>query len=203
MEGCNFGDILPISVPKYDGREIQVFDEKHSKSTTTCNLEPDLYTSITDIVEAMITLIQERNNHNKTCKTFTVSRRTQKLVIMSTNDTSGLALYCTDLGHIFCDNVGKEFGALMIGKGPHEPEFVHDIVRIHSLMIHSNIVEYVVGDTKTSLLRCFPFISKLMGGDIVTTRQYMNYQTFSDLQFRPLLKNSFRSIHIELGDTSG
>ena len=31
----------------------------------------------------------------------------------------------------------------------------------------------------------------------------MNYQTFSNLQFRPLLKNSFHSIHIELRDTSG
>ena len=31
----------------------------------------------------------------------------------------------------------------------------------------------------------------------------MNYQTFSNLQFRPLLKNSYQSIHIDLGDTSG
>ena len=31
----------------------------------------------------------------------------------------------------------------------------------------------------------------------------MNYQAFSNLQFRPLLKNSFHSFHIELRDTSG
>ena len=31
----------------------------------------------------------------------------------------------------------------------------------------------------------------------------MNYQTFSNLQFRPLLRNSFHSIHIDLRDTSG
>ena len=31
----------------------------------------------------------------------------------------------------------------------------------------------------------------------------MNYQTFSNLQFRPLLKNSFHSIHIDVRDTSG
>ena len=31
----------------------------------------------------------------------------------------------------------------------------------------------------------------------------MNYQTFSNLQFRPLLKNSFHSIHIDLRDPSG
>ena len=41
-------------------------DKKLSKTTSTYNLEPGLYTSITDIVEAMNTLNQERNNHNET-----------------------------------------------------------------------------------------------------------------------------------------
>ena len=90
----------------------------------------------------------------------------------------------------------------MIGKG--EAEFAYDVVRIHSLMIYSNRAEYSnVGDTKAPLLRCFPFISKLKGEDIITTGQYMNYQTFSNLQFRPLLENSFHSIHIDMRDTSG
>ena len=179
------------------------FDEKLSKSTSTYNLEPGLYTSITDIVETMNTLIQERNNHNETCIKVKVSRRTQKVVITLANDTSGLAFCSTDLGHIFDNKVGNEFGVLMIGKGPHESEFAY-IVRIHSLMIYSDLVEYNnVGDTKAPLLRCFPFISKLKGGDIITTAQYMNYQTFSNLQFRPLLQNSFHSIHIDLKDTSG
>ena len=92
----------------------------------------------------------------------------------------------------------------MIGKEPHEPEFAYYIVRIHSLMIYSDLVEHnIVGDKKAPLLRCFPFISKLKGGDIITTGQYMNYQTFSNLQFRPQFKNSFHSIHIDLRDTSG
>ena len=184
--------------------KFKFFDEKRSKSTSTYNLEPGLYTSITDIVEAMNRLIQERNNHNETCITVKVSRRTQKVVFMHANDTSGLAFCSTDLGHFFGNNVGNEYGVLMIGKGPHEPEFAYDIVRVHSLMIYSNLVEYnIVGDTKAPLLRYFPFISKLKGSDIITTGQYMNYQTFSNLQFRPLLKNSFHSIHIDLRDTSG
>ena len=92
----------------------------------------------------------------------------------------------------------------MRGKGPHEPKFAYEILRIHSLMIYTNIVEYnIVGDTKAPLLRCFPFISKLKSGDVITTGQYMNYQTFSTLQFRRQLKNSFHSIHIDLRDTSG
>ena len=173
---------------------FKFFDEKLSKSSSTYNLEPGLYTSITDIVEAMNRLIQETNNHNETCITVKVSRRTQKVVIMLANDTSGLAFCSTDLDHVFGNNVGNEFGVLMKGNGPHEPEFAYD----------SDLVEYnIVGDTKAPLLRCFPFISKLKGGDIITTGQYMNYQTFSNLQFRPLLKKSFHSIHIDLRDTSG
>ena len=79
----------------------------------------------------------------------------------------------------------------MKGKGPQEPQFAYDIVRIHSLMIYSDLVEFsLVGDTQAPLLRCFSFIWKLKGGDIIATGQYMNFQKFSNLQFRPLLKNS-------------
>ena len=180
------------------------FDEKLSISTSTYNLEPGLYTSITDIVEAMKALIQERNNHTEICITVKVSRRTQKVVIMFADDTSGLAFCSTDLGHIIGNNVGNEFGVLMIGEGLHEPEFAYDIVRVHSPLIHSDLVECNnVGDEKAPLLRCFPLISKLKGGDIITSGQYMNYQTFTNLQLRPLLKNSFHFIHIHLRDTSG
>ena len=184
--------------------KYKFFDKKLSKSTSTYSIEPGLYTSITFIVEAMNTFIQERNNHSETCITVKVSRRSQKVVLIFANDTSGLAFCSTDLGHIFGNNVGNQFGVLMKGKGPHEPHFAYDIVRIHSLMIYSALVEHsIVGDTKAPLLRCFSFISKLKGGDIITTGQYMNYQTFSKLQFRPLLKISFLSIHIDLRDTSG
>ena len=155
-------------------------------------------------MEATNTLIQERNNQNENCITVKVSRRTQKVAILFANDTSGLAFCGTDLGHIFGNNVGNEFGVLMIGEGPHEPEFANDIVHIQSLMIYSDLVDYsIVGDTKVPFLRCFPSISKLEGGDIIRTGQYRNYQTISNLQFSPLLKSSFHSIHIDLRVTSG
>ena len=96
--------------------KFKFFDEKFSKSTSTYNLEPGLYTSFTDIVEAMITLIQERNNHNETCIAVKVPRKTQKVVNLLANDSCGLAFCSTDLGHIFGNNVGNEFGVLMIGK---------------------------------------------------------------------------------------
>ena len=102
---------------------FKFFDEKLWKSTTTCNLEPGLYSFITDIAEAMNTLIQERNNHTKTCITVNVSRRIQKKVNMFANDTSSLAFCSTNLGHNFGNNVGNEIGVLVIRKDPHEPEF--------------------------------------------------------------------------------
>ena len=179
-------------------------DKKLSKSSEFYYLEPGLYPSITDIVEAMNTLIQETHNHSENCVTVKVSRRTQKVEIYLANEGSGPAFFSTDLEHIFGSNVGIEFGVMLRGKGTHKPKFAYDIVRIHSLMIYTDLIEYIiVGDTKAPVLRCFLFLSKLKSGDIITTGQYMNYQTFSNRQFRPLLKNSFHSIHIDLRDTSG
>ena len=56
-------------------------------------------------------------------------------------------------------------------------------------MTYSDIIEYkVVGDTKTPLLRCIPFISKVKNGDIISKGQYKNYQSFTKLQLKKLLK---------------
>ena len=77
----------------------------------------------------------------------------------------------------------------MSGAGKHFPKFPYDIVRIHTLMIYSDIIEYtIVSDTKAALLRCIPFISKVKNGDIILRGQYMKYQTFPNLQFKQILK---------------
>ena len=57
--------------------KFKFFDEKLSKSTSIYNLEPGLYTYITDIVEAVNMLIQEKNIHHETCITVKGSRKTQ------------------------------------------------------------------------------------------------------------------------------
>ena len=85
------------------------FDKKLSKSSEFHYLEPGMYFSSTDTVEAMITLIQERHNHNERCITVEVSRRTQKTEIYLANEGSGHAFFSTDLGNIFGSNVGIEF----------------------------------------------------------------------------------------------
>ena len=54
----------------------------------------------------------------------------------------------------------------MKGKGPHSLQNSYNLKRKHSLVIYSDIIEYDrVGDTKTPLLRCIPFISKVKNGD--------------------------------------
>ena len=157
-------------------------DNELSKTKDYYYLEPGLYHSITDIVEAMNSLIQNRNNHNTTCIGLKVDRRSQKATFSLVNDKSSLVISSIYLGHNFGGDVRNDRGILMLGKGPHKPLFAYDIVRIHSLMIYTDFVEYnIVGDTKATFLRCFPFISKVKSGDVITTGQYMNYQTFSNL----------------------
>ena len=180
------------------------FDKKLSKLSECFCLEPGLFPSITDFCEAMITLIHERHNHSENCITVKVSRRTEKVQIYLANERSGLAFFSTDLGHNLGSKVGIKSGVMLRRKGPHKPEFAEYLFRIHFRIIYTDLIEYKIGgDTETPLMRCFLFISKLKAGDIITTKQYMNYQTFSTLQIRPLLKNSFHSIHIDLREPSG
>ena len=84
------------------------YDEKLSKTTDTYYLEPGRYSSITDIGEAMNTLIQERNNHRDTCITIKISRVTQKVKVYLANEASSLAIFSTDLGHIFGGDVRND-----------------------------------------------------------------------------------------------
>ena len=109
------------------------------------------------------------------------------------------------MSHFFgCDLEQNRTVFIMKGKGPHYSQYSFEIKRIHSLMIYSDIIEYnIVGDTKTPFLRCIPFISKVKSGDIISTGQYIKYQSFTNLQFKKLLKNSFQSIKIELRDSTG
>ena len=116
-----------------------------------------------------------------------------------------LIIQIADLSHVFgYDLEQNQTGVIMKGKGLHYPQYSCDIIKTHSLMIYSDIMEYKkVGDTKTPLLRCIPFISKVKNGDIISRGQYMNYQSFTNLQFKKLLKNSFHSIKIDIRDTTG
>ena len=115
------------------------YDEKLSKTTEAYYLQSGLNSSIIDILEALNTIIQERDNHRDTCITIKVCRVSQKVKVYLANGDSSLAVFSTDLGHIFGGDMRNDLGILMCGKGPHEPTFAYDIVRIHSLMIYTDL----------------------------------------------------------------
>ena len=143
-----------------------IYDEILPETTEAYYIEPGLFSFITDFLEAMKTLIQERTNHRDTCITIKVSTVTQKLKVYLANEESNLANFITDLGHIFEGGVRNILRILMCGKGSHEPTFAYDFFRIQSLMFNTDFVKYnIVGGTKTPLLRCFPFISEFKSGD--------------------------------------
>ena len=70
-----------------------------------------------------------------------MSRGTQKVEIHPASEGWGLAFLSMDLGHIFVSNVGNDFGVLLRGEGLHKPVFAHGDVRIHSLMIYTDLIE--------------------------------------------------------------
>ena len=105
-----FENYLTIDVPKCHRETAHFFDKKLSKSSEFYYLEPGLYPSITDIVETMNTLIQEKHNHNESCFKIKVSKRMQKDRIHLADERSGLAFLSTDLRHSFGSNVGNKFG---------------------------------------------------------------------------------------------
>ena len=148
---------------------------------------------------------QKRKNYEKTPIRLHVNKITQRISLSPPNEKSFLVIFSADLCNVFgCEEAVYGMGVFMSGSGPHFPKFPFDIVRIHTLMIYSDIVVYnIVGDTKAALLRCFPFISKVKNDDIISTGQYMNYQKFPNLQFKKILKNSFHSINLELRDSYG
>ena len=180
-----------------DGRE----SPEEKRKIQPMHVEPGLYPSIVDIVVAMNDKDRKRIGAQKYEYNgiyVSVDKITQKVAIHLPEDQSVFIIQSADLSHIFgCDLEQNQTSVIMKEKGPHYPQYSYDIIRIHSLMIYSDIIEYnIVGDTKTPLLRCIPFISKVKNGDIISTGQYMNYQSFTNLQFKKLLKNSFHSIKI-------
>ena len=168
-----------------------------------------MYPSIGDIVVAMNNKIRERLG----AKAFeyngvyvSVDKITQRVAVHLLENQSVFIIQSSGLSHTFgCDLEQNQTGVIMKRKRPHYPQYSYDIIRIHSLMIYSDIIDYnIVGDTETPLLRCIPFISKVKSGGIISTGQYMKFtgQSFINLKFEKLLKNSFHSIKIELKDTT-
>ena len=66
MEVAIFEISYPLMYQNFTVGNFMFYDEKLSKTTEAYYLESGLYSSITDIVEAMNTLIQEKKTNRKT-----------------------------------------------------------------------------------------------------------------------------------------
>ena len=198
MGVCNFGNNILINVQKCWRENLCFLSQNFPNLNIIWN---PVCTIQLPILWKPWTRPFKRNTITETSITVKVSRKTRKVEIHLVKEGSGLAFSSMEVGHNFRCIGCNDSGALLRGKWPHKPEFAHDIVRIHSLMIYADLIEYkTIGDTEAPLLRCFPVIWKLKAGVTITTGQCMSYQTFSNLQFRWLLESSFHSIHINLRD---
>ena len=129
-------------------------------------------------------------------------RRVQKLEVDLAKYKLGLPLFFGDLNLIFGSNVGNEFGVMLRIK-----DFANQSLFTtgspYTLTIYRDSTEFIIfRNTKTLLLRCFPFISHPTAGDINTTGEYITFHKFTNLLFRPLLKIPYHTFHNDLGDTS-
>ena len=124
MGGCSSGKILPVDEETVTEEKFMFFDKNLSNSSEIYYLNPGLYLSIRDIVEAMHTLIKEGHYHSKSCILVKVSRRMQKVEICLANEGSGLAITGTDQEQIFDCNVGNELGVLLKKKNPKNPNLL-------------------------------------------------------------------------------
>ena len=71
-----------------------------------------------------------------------VYKITQKVAVHLPENQSVYIIQSSDLSYIFgCDLIQKQTGVIMKGKGPPYPQYSYDIIRIHSLMIYSDIIE--------------------------------------------------------------
>ena len=106
-----------------------------------------------------------------------------------------IKIQSSDLSLNFGCGFQKKPGFIMSGKEPHFPQNSHDIIIVFSLMKYSDITKYnKVGDSETPLLRCFSFLSKIKIDDIISTGQYINSRSYTNLQLTKLFKKTHSKV---------
>ena len=172
--------------------------EALNESYESVTILPAMYLSLDEIFQSMNDALRLRNRQSVELK-WKVDSITRHCEIELASDKSQLVFASQDL----CSILGFSQSVWFSSKGPHRSEFPIDILRFHSVMVYTDIVEFsIIGDTKAPILRCFPFNNKIQRDSISVTK-YSNYVSFDNLQFRRLLKNSIHSIKVELRSPTG
>ena len=162
-------------------------------------IAPGLYMSLAEILLAMNDALGKIRPKEKVNIKWSLDNVSSKVKIILPSENSQLIVASQDLASI----LGFKSNFWLYTKGPHISQYPIDILRIHSVMVYTDIVEYsIIGDTKAPILRTFPFNQKVQHGNISVTK-FMSYTSFQNLHFRKLLKNSFQTIKIELRSQTG
>ena len=97
--------------------------------------------SISDIVNETNRKNHEREMYEKTTIKLHVNKVKQRFSMSPPNENSLLVIFSAHLFHVFgCEEAVYSMVVFMGGFGPHFPKYPFDIVRIHFLMIYSDIV---------------------------------------------------------------
>ena len=133
-----------------DGRE----SSEEKRNIVPMNIEPGLYPSIVDIVVDMNNKTRAREHLGEYNRIYvSVDKITQKVAVHLPENQSLFIIQSVDLSQIIgCDSEQNQTGVIMKGKGPHYPQYSYNTIRMHSLILYSDIIEYIiVGDTTSSL----------------------------------------------------
>ena len=136
------------------------FDKKLSKLLEDYYLQLGLYPYITEIVQAMNTFIQTRHNCRKALSQskYLDERKRLRFISQIKDLVSNLSVRTWDTFSKVVLAMNLEW---CWGKRTSQTEFPYDIVRVHSLMLYTDLIEDdFFGDTKTPILRYFFFKTK-------------------------------------------
>lgn len=189
---------------------FKFFNDITSRSETdedvTFTIPKGMYYSAMEIVKHMNKLIKDKYNKPSSDLPIKLTWNALDYHIELTLENEIVVLDLSgsnDLLHIF--GFDKKKQGILKGqeKLSWRGDFPVDIVRIHSFLVYSDIVDHgVVGDAKAPILRSFSHIPKLKGFEILPS-QIVDTHVFTNLQFRPILKKSFHSVKIDLRSSKG
>ena len=147
-----------------DGR-FRYKQNENDNDMTLLQIPAGMYHSLNDILGAMRQSARASSSMKEIDFKWRINSISQRVEISLPNAGAGLDVKSPDLAHI----LGFPMSVLLLGKGPHISQYPIDIVRIHSLMIYTDIIEHgIVGNTKVPLLRSFPFLTKMRNEGIAT-----------------------------------
>ena len=156
MGGCNFAKIITIKVPKCYRDSSHVFWRETFKVVRNLlsgtSFLPFYYGYFWSYGHSHS---KKTRSERKLYYSWSVTKNSKS---WSLPCKSRLPFFIRDLGHILGTNLCKEFGVMLRGKGTRKPDFAYLIVRIHSLIIYTDLIKYnIFSDMKAPLLRCYLF----------------------------------------------